>query len=262
MSNHCFETSPKKERTVRFLPIRSLFLFAGESAKRAARSRCYCAGKNSVSLLFRLPFVKAGVKGVKILAVQPVSQDAQPFAEALVVHHFPRPQELDGVPHVRVVGVAQDVVVGEAGFLLRCQVFVQIRNGVAGHGECLRGEGSAAGSLGIDPGGVIDEIGLQPGFFDLLRRQVAGQLVHNGAHHFKMGQLFRTHVRQNGLELRTGHAVPLAQVPQGGADFSVGASILYNVIKNSRERKARGSGFRFWYDGTEHYRRAKQWVKL
>ena len=60
---------------------------------------------------------EARVKRVEILRVEPLRDVAQPFAEALVMHHLPLAQEPDDVRHVRVVGQLQDVVVRDAGFL-------------------------------------------------------------------------------------------------------------------------------------------------
>ena len=42
------------------------------------------------------------------------------FAEALEMDDLPLPQELDGVPHVGVVGETKDVVVGHPSFLFWC----------------------------------------------------------------------------------------------------------------------------------------------
>jgi hypothetical protein len=42
------------------------------------------------------------------------------FAKTLEVHDLPRPQELDDVVDVRIVGQAEDVVVGDAGLLFWC----------------------------------------------------------------------------------------------------------------------------------------------
>ena len=42
------------------------------------------------------------------------------FSEALEVHDLPGPEELDGVADVRIVGKAENVVVGNAGLLLCC----------------------------------------------------------------------------------------------------------------------------------------------
>lgn len=42
------------------------------------------------------------------------------FAEPLEVDYLPLAQELDNVVYVRVIAEAQDVIVGDAGFLLWC----------------------------------------------------------------------------------------------------------------------------------------------
>ena len=62
--------------------------------------------------------VKGRVDGVDVLLIHALGGQAQSFAEALVVHHLPLAQEADDVVDVRVVGQAQDVVVGRARLLL------------------------------------------------------------------------------------------------------------------------------------------------
>ena len=42
------------------------------------------------------------------------------------MHDFPGAQELDDIVDIRIVAEPQDVVVGDAGLLLCCQVLVQI----------------------------------------------------------------------------------------------------------------------------------------
>ena len=42
------------------------------------------------------------------------------LAEALEVDDLPLPQEADHVVHIRVITETQDIVIGEAGFLLCC----------------------------------------------------------------------------------------------------------------------------------------------
>ena len=44
------------------------------------------------------------------------------IAEALEMDDLPLPQETDGVVHIRVVGQPQNVVIGEAGLLLWCDL--------------------------------------------------------------------------------------------------------------------------------------------
>lgn len=67
------------------------------------------------------------------------------FTEPLEVDDFPFPQELDGVPYVRVVRQAEDVVIGNAGLLLSRQILGQVADGVP-----LGLEGSGAEG---EPGG-------------------------------------------------------------------------------------------------------------
>lgn len=67
-----------------------------------------------------LPLIKGWIKGVEVLGIQLVGENAQAFTEALKVDDFPLSQELDGVPHVGVVGETKDVVVGHPSFLFWC----------------------------------------------------------------------------------------------------------------------------------------------
>ena len=65
-------------------------------------------------------FVEAGIEIVDILFVQFVFGQAQSLAEALEVNDLPLTQEADDVVDIRIVGHAQDVVVGDTGLLLCC----------------------------------------------------------------------------------------------------------------------------------------------
>lgn len=80
---------------------------------------------------------------------------------------FPFPQKLDHIPHIRIVGEAEDVVVGETGFLFRRQIFGEVGDGVPGNGQGFGGEGGARGSLGIDTGGVVHKVGVKAAVLDL-----------------------------------------------------------------------------------------------
>lgn len=101
---------------------------------------------------------------------------------------FPLPQEADHVVDIRVVGQAEDVVVGEAGFLLRRQILRQVSDDIARDLHSRGGPGIAGGKLGKDACGVIHEVGVKACGFDLAVAQIAGELVDEGAHHFQMAQ--------------------------------------------------------------------------
>lgn len=73
---------------------------------------------------------------------------------------------------------------------------------------------------------MIHEVGIKAGSFDLILGEVAGQLVDDGAHHLEVSQLLGADVRQQGLQLRVGHGVALAQIAQGGAQLTVRAAVL------------------------------------
>ena len=105
------------------------------------------------------------------------------------MHDLPGPQELDDVVDVRVVGQAQDVVIGDPGLLLGGQVLRQVGDQVALDGHGRRVPRGAGGGGGIHPGGVIHKIRLVSRLLDLLRRHVPGQLVDDGADDLQVSQL-------------------------------------------------------------------------
>ena len=134
--------------------------------------------------------VKGRVKGVEVAGVDLILGDADSLAEPLEMDQLPFPQEADGVLDVGVVDQPEDVVVGKPRLLFRRHVFMQVGEGVAGDLERPGGEGDAGRRLGIDPGGVVDKIGGEPGLFDLFLGHATGQLIDQSADHFDMGQLF------------------------------------------------------------------------
>ena len=99
------------------------------------------------------------------------------------MHDLPGPQELDDIVDVRVVGQAQDVVVGNPGLLLGGQVLRQVGDQVALDGHGRRVPRGAGGGGGIHPGGVIHKIRLVSRLFDLLKyedkREVFGLKIHS-----------------------------------------------------------------------------------
>ena len=64
--------------------------------------------------------IKGGIEGVEVFGIEGVLGHAQGIRKALVVYDLPLTQELDGILNVGIIDKAQDVVVGDAGFLLCC----------------------------------------------------------------------------------------------------------------------------------------------
>ena len=79
-----------------------------------------CTVPKALAGLFSAIFIKTRVAGVEILAVEVVGRDPEAFAETLVVDDLPFPQELDDIADVRIIGKAENVVVGHARLLLCC----------------------------------------------------------------------------------------------------------------------------------------------
>ena len=102
---------------------------------------------------------------------------------------LPGTQELDGIIDVRIIGQAQNVVVGQARLLFGGQILRQVGDQVALDGHGRRVPRGAGGGGGIHPGGVIHKIRLVSRLFDLLRRHVPGQLVDDGADDLQVSQL-------------------------------------------------------------------------
>lgn len=114
------------------------------------------------------------------------------FAEALEVHDLTRTQELDDIADVRIIGKAENVVVGHARLLLCCKVLCQVGDGVARDLHGTGGPRRAGGKLWENAGRVVDKIGGEARLADLLLRQIARELVDDGADHLKMPQLLCT----------------------------------------------------------------------
>lgn len=66
--------------------------------------------------------VEFRIDRIEILAVQVILDNSQGFAETLIMHNLPLPEELDRIADFRVFYKTQDVVIGCAGFLLCCDL--------------------------------------------------------------------------------------------------------------------------------------------
>ncbi len=76
-----------------------------------------------------------------------------------------------------------------------CQVLGEVGDDVALHGHGRGGVREAGGGGGIDAGGAVDEVGVEPGGADLLVGELPGELVDDGADHFEVAQLLGADVR-------------------------------------------------------------------
>lgn len=116
------------------------------------------------------------------------------FPEPLEMHQFTLPQKPDGIPHVIIIRQPQDIVIGGACLLLCSHILSQVRNNISRRLEKACGKGLARGCNRVNACGMIDKIGVKTGTFDLLRRQIPGQLIHNRGDHLHVTEFLCTQV--------------------------------------------------------------------
>lgn len=95
-------------------------------------------------------------------------------------------QELDRFAYVIVCYYPEDVVIGTPGFLFCCHIFMKVCDHIALGLEFAGIKGNAACGLRPDSGGMVNIIGSEALFYQLLGCEVPGQLMDNGGDHFQM----------------------------------------------------------------------------
>ena len=165
------------------------------------------------------------------------------IAEALEVIDLALAEVFDGVADVGIVDEAQDIVVGDACLLFGGEVLVQVCEGGSLDGEIRGGEGDACGGDGVDACGMVDEIGVESRLFDLLGREVFGQLVEDGGDHFHVCELLGADVGEDTDDIAVRHGIALVEVTQCRAELAVGtAEVFFMMIK-----KGHPSGMSFYF---------------
>lgn len=114
---------------------------------------------------------------------------AQRFTETLEMHDLSGAQEPDGIDDVGILRHPQDVVVGGPRLLLRSHILRQVGDGIALALEFTGILRDTACRLRPYRQSVVDIVGTKVGSLDLLRGQIAGELVNDGGDHFEMGDL-------------------------------------------------------------------------
>ena len=94
---------------------------------------------------------------------------------------------------------------------------MQVGNGVALALQISGCKGRTVGGLRKDAYGMVDKVGVKAAFFDLLDGKIAGKLVHDGADHLQMCQLFGADIVQQAGDAAVGHGKFLRKIAQAGA---------------------------------------------
>ena len=118
-------------------------------------------------------------------------------------------QELYRVADLGIVNEAEYIIVCCPGLLFGGHIFAEVGYRVALGLERGRAEGDAGGGRGPDACGMVDKIILEALGLYLFDRQVAGQLIDDGAYHFEMGQLFGADIGQHADDIFIRHGEAL-----------------------------------------------------
>ena len=124
-----------------------------------------------------------------------ILDDAQAFAESLVVYDFSFAQEADRITDFGVFDKAQDVIIGRTCFLFCSHIFMKIGYRISFRLEICCGPWRAAGRLWPESQRMVDIIFVKAGFFYLLRSEIFGELVDDCAYDLHVGEFFCTDIR-------------------------------------------------------------------
>ena len=118
------------------------------------------------------PAVKCWVGRIEVLSIQMVLDNPEPFTKPLEMHNLTRTQEPDRICNFLVLYQTQDIVIGAAGFLFRCQILRQVGNRVALGLEFAGIEGDSPCGLRPQRQGMVHIIFIKARCLNLLWGQV------------------------------------------------------------------------------------------
>ena len=143
-------------------------------------------------------------RAIHVLLIHFFFGKAQPLTEALEMNDLSGAQEFDHVIDIGIVRQPQNVVIGNAGFLLRCQILREIGDDIALYGHGGRVPRKSGGGRGVNAGGVVYEIRIKAGGLDVLFREISGELVDDGSDHLQMTQFLSA---DKGSKMANAHSI-------------------------------------------------------
>ena len=130
-------------------------------------------------------FIKRRIGRIEIFLIHLLNSAAKPLTEALIMDDLPLAQELYDVVYVWIVAEPQDVVIGRARLLLCRHVLGKVGDHVALHGHGCGVPRKARSRR------WVYAIRVESSLLDLVDAHRARQLVHDGAYHLEVAELFR-----------------------------------------------------------------------
>ena len=96
------------------------------------------------------------------------------------------PEKFDDIVYIRIIGEAQDIIIGDSSLLLCRQIFCKVGDQVALHRHAGGAPGEARRSSGINTGSPVYKIGVKARSADLFLSQISGELVYNRTNHLQV----------------------------------------------------------------------------
>ena len=73
-----------------------------------------------------LLFVERGVDKIDVFLVHFILGQSQTFAKPLEVDDLSGPEKFDDIVYIRIIGEAQDIIIGDSSLLLCRQIFCKV----------------------------------------------------------------------------------------------------------------------------------------
>lgn len=187
--------------------------------------------------IFKAFFIEWGVEGVEVLFVEFIGQEAEVFAEALVVDNLTGTQKANRIFYIVVIAESEDVIVGRSGFLLSRHTFVQVGYRIAFNLHWCSCIGKTCCRLWENSGCVVNKIVTESLFLDFFLGEVFRQLIYYCTDHFKMIKFLCAYVGESAFEFRQGHCKSLTQISQWRTQLTVWwVELMENPYKGDSEQ--------------------------
>ena len=183
-----------------------------------------------LSLLTSAALIEGGVAGVEVLGIEVILGDAEGIGKALIMHDLALAQEFDDVVDVGIVREAKDIVVGGSRLLLGGEVLVEIGQNIALYADVFHIKGHSRGGNGVEPCGMVNEVGRKRTVFYLLNGEIACQLIKDRGYHLEVRELLCAHIGQDTRYLVIRAGIALMQITHRRGELTVGASKLQKDI--------------------------------
>ena len=92
--------------------------------------------------------------------------------------------------HIGIIGLPEDIVIGNSGLLFGSEVFREVADNIAFHTDRGGAPGRAGGGHRVDARAVVGKVRGKVSHARVVLREISGELIDNRADHLQMTQAF------------------------------------------------------------------------